>query len=167
MKVSESTAKAGAASAAVLPVRMTRRQAMALAGAVLIGLPWIGGGLSSVAAFATPPARALSGGIVPRQVAAGHVSDLTDGVPKSVMFGDETVYLVKHGSRIVALSGTSPVKGGLLAFHKAMNEFYDPCTGSTFDIDGKCVAGPDSGDMRRRIVSVSTGRIIVGGLQER
>jgi Rieske Fe-S protein len=145
---------------------LTRRQLIGVIGAALIGLPWVGGGVGSLVAFVGVPQRTLAGHVVPREVSAGSVSSLRDGVPKSVMFGDETVYLVLQGSKIVALSGTCPGCESSVAYHAEKRVFIEPCHGATFDVTGRRIAGPTGPNMRQRKVSISNGRVTIGGIKE-
>jgi nitrite reductase/ring-hydroxylating ferredoxin subunit len=154
----------GRASAAAEHVRtrgITRRQVVGVVGAVLIGLPWLGGGLGSVAEIMHAPQQSLTVAIAPSEVSAGRVSDLKDGVPKTIMFGRETVFVVKLGSSIEALSATCPHGGCLLGYRPDRRQFVCPCDGATFDITGAWVAGPRSQSMSRYNVRVSDGHVFV------
>lgn len=141
---------------------ITRRQMIGVVGAALIGLPWIGGGLGSLAEFLSVPQRSFAGAMEPSELDVGSVSGLADGVPDVVMFGAETVFVVKHGSSIVALSATCPFRGCKMAYHADKKLFMCPCDHSTFDLTGERIAGPASRDMYKHFVRVSRGRIILG-----
>jgi cytochrome b6-f complex iron-sulfur subunit len=141
---------------------VTRRHLLALLGAGLVGLPWIGTGLAALANFLSVPSRAFSGATTPDEVPAGLLSDLKDGEPKSILFGDETVFVIKTGSDVKAFSGTCPHAGCLVAWHQDKKLFICPCHGGTFTTAGKCIAGPPPRGMFEHSVKVSMGRVIVG-----
>lgn len=168
--VSEPTSAHDADAALAVPgasdANMTRRSAIGMLGAALVGLPWMGAGLAALANYVSVPSRAFSGAVIPDEVPAGLVSDLTEAVPKPVMFGDETVYVVKHGNDVVALSGTCPHAGCLVAYHPESKNFICPCHGGTFETTGKYVKGPPPRDMFQHNVKISMGRVIVGRLKD-
>lgn len=141
---------------------LTRRRLFALLGAGLVGLPWIGSGLAALGYYLSVPSRAFSGATTPDEVPAGLLSDLQDGVPKSILFGDEMVYLIKSGSDVKAFSGTCPHAGCLVAWHPEKKLFICPCHGGTFTTAGKCIAGPPPRGMFEHSVKISMGRVIVG-----
>lgn len=146
---------------------MTRRSALGMLGAALIGLPWIGGGLAALGNYVGVPSRAFSGATIPDEVPAGLLSELADGKPKAIMFGDETVYVIKSGSGAVALSGTCPHAGCLIAVDAANpKQFKCPCHGGTFDFTGKYLSGPPPRGMFEHNVKISMGRVIVGRLKD-
>jgi Rieske Fe-S protein len=153
---------------------MTRGQALGMLGAALVGLPWIGVGVVALVNYLGVPSRAFSGAVIPDEVPAGLVADLADGVPKAIMFGDETVYVVKNGSSVRAFSGTCPHAGCLVALPPAdpitntspTKHFKCPCHGGTFDFTGKVVAGPPPRGLFEHVVKVSMERVIVGKLKD-
>jgi succinate dehydrogenase / fumarate reductase, iron-sulfur subunit len=153
---------------------MTRGQALGMLGAALVGLPWIGVGVAALGNYLGVPSRAFSGAVIPDEVPAGLVADLADGVPKAIMFGDETVYVVKNGSDIRAFSGTCPHAGCLVALPTVdpitntppTKHFKCPCHGGTFDFAGKVISGPPPRGLFEHVVKVSMERVIVGKLKD-
>ena len=149
---------------------VSRRSALGMLGAALVGLPWIGGGLAALGSFVGVPARAFSGATTPDEVPAGLLSDLKEDVPKSITFGDDTVYVILHGGVVKAFSGTCPHAGCLIALPPAdpltsavpTKHFKCPCHGGTFDFTGKCVAGPPPRGLFEHTVKISMGRVVVG-----
>jgi cytochrome b6-f complex iron-sulfur subunit len=155
--------KDGAVSAAVAQDDgLTRRRLIGLFAASLVGLPWIGSGLAALANYLSVPSRAFSGATTPDEVPAGLLSELKDNVPKSIMFGDETVFVIKSGSVVKAFSGICPHAGCLVSWHADKKLFICPCHGGTFTPAGKCIAGPPPRGLFEHSVKVSMGRVIVG-----
>lgn len=140
---------------------MTRRMALGMLGAASIGIVWMIGGAAALASYVGVPSRAFSGATVPEEVPAGLLADLTEE-PRSIMFGDATVYVIKKGQTAVAYSGICPHAGCLIAWHADKKLFICPCHLGTFTTDGKCVSGPPPRGMDEHKVTISMGRIIVG-----
>jgi cytochrome b6-f complex iron-sulfur subunit len=140
---------------------VTRRMALGMLGAASVGAVWMIGGAAALANYVGVPSRAFSGATIPDEVPAGLMADLTDE-PRTIMFGDETVYVIKKGASAVAFSGICPHAGCLVAWHADKKLFICPCHGGTFTTAGKCIAGPPPRGLDEHKVTISMGRIIVG-----
>ena len=149
------------ADAAPLMEGMTRRMALGMLGAASVGVIWMIGGAAALANYVGVPSRAFSGATIPDEVPAGLMADLTDE-PRTIMFGDETVYVIKKGAGALAFSGICPHAGCLVAWHADKKLFICPCHGGTFTTAGKCIAGPPPRGLDEHKVTISMGRIIVG-----
>lgn len=141
---------------------MSRRSALGLLVAAAIGLPWIGGAMAALVNYISVPSRSFTGAVIPDEVPAGLLADIKEGEPKSVMFGEDVVYVIKHGQGAVAFSGVCPHAGCLVEWKPAKKEFECPCHGGRFDLEGKCTFGPPPRGLFEHSVKISMGRVIVG-----
>lgn len=141
---------------------VTRRSMIGLLAAAAVGLPWIGGGLAALANYVNVPSRSFTGAVIPDEVPAGLLSDVKEGEPKSVMFGEDVVYVIKKGSTAVAFSGVCPHAGCLIEWFPEAKHFKCPCHGGIFDLSGKCTGGPPPRGLFEHNVKISMGRVIVG-----
>ena len=132
------------------PLEPGRRRALV----VLINgvLALIGGGLGALlGAFAWRPMRRAD---ADRWVRAASIVELKPGVPLprvlSVPRADgwyrervrQTVFLVRDGDRVRALSATCTHLGCQVRWDREKSRFLCPCHGGAYDAQGRVIAGP-------------------------
>jgi Rieske Fe-S protein len=120
------------------------------------------GGVAALGNFVSVPARSFTGVVIPDEVPAGLLTDLKEGEPKSIMFGEDVVYVIKQGAGAVAFSGVCPHAGCLIEWKPAEKHFKCPCHGGTFDLAGKCTGGPPPRGLFEHSIKISMGRVVVG-----
>jgi Rieske Fe-S protein len=151
-----------AASAGTTDTEVTRRSALGMLLAAAVGLPWVAGGAGALFNFVGVPSRSFTGATTPDWVVAGLLADLKTDEPKSVMFGEDMVYVFRKGNGAVAFSGVCPHAGCLVAWTPAKKEFVCPCHGGTFNTQGKCTGGPPPRGLDEHTVRISMGRVNIG-----
>jgi Rieske Fe-S protein len=124
--------------------------------------------LTSVAAAkaVNPPTRSIDGKTKMPPTALAKVSDLVEGKPVSYEYGDDTVFLIKTGGKVIALNAACPHVACKLSWDDAKKEFTCPCHASFFTIDGKKKSGPALRDMDRALFAVKDGDVVVSGFDK-
>ncbi len=72
-----------------------------------------------------------------------------------------TIYLVKKGNTVQALSSVCPHLGCIVPWNAARNAFVCPCHGGVFDPDGGYRSGPPRRGMDSLETSVADGNVLV------
>jgi Rieske Fe-S protein len=141
---------------------LTRREFVLAALVGIISLPAVARFLAVVAKFISVPSRSFTGAVTPSEVPAGLVSDLSETIPKSIMFGEDIVFVWKNKGKIMVYSGVCPHAGCLVSWDDKKKEFLCPCHGGTYDLEAKVTGGPPPRGLFEHNSRVSIGRLYVG-----
>lgn len=71
-------------------------------------------------------------------------------------------FLVNRGGEIFALSSVCSHLGCLVDWSRHKNEFFCPCHGGKYDIEGKVIAGPPPAPLARMPLKVEGGEVYIG-----
>lgn len=116
------------------------------------------------------PVRSRAAG---QSIDLGTAAELTEGVPREVTLRVEredgyqriveqrTVYLVKEGAAVRALSATCTHLGCRVAWDSAGKEFRCPCHGGRFDAQGRVTGGPPPRPLDTVPTRIDGDRILV------
>ncbi|MEN8185158.1 MAG: Rieske 2Fe-2S domain-containing protein [Myxococcota bacterium] len=132
-----------------------RRRALQL----LLGTSTVG----AAAALGVPVVRYLS----PLPVAESERSvtldpdELSPGEGRLVVVGGLPAIVVNTGGGFTALSAVCTHLGCVVKWKKARRQFFCPCHGGRFDIEGRVVGGPAPRPLRRLEVAELPGKIVV------
>ena len=113
-----------------------------------------------------PPDRSIDGKTKVGTLVVGKVADLKAGVPVTVDYGDDVLFLVKESdTKVAVLSQSCPHVGCKLFFNADKKQFDCPCHSSSFSMDGVRLGGPAPRNMYGANFQIVNGDIVVSGVQ--
>ncbi|MBE0476428.1 MAG: Rieske 2Fe-2S domain-containing protein [Coriobacteriia bacterium] len=133
-----------------------------LAGASLGATALLSGG--TIAKAVTPPERSIDGKTKMGPLAVARLSDLRQGEPLLVEYGDDVLFLVlAEDGTVSGLDAACPHVACKLHFNQSTREFDCPCHASSFALDGTVLGGPAPRDMYAARLEVVGDEVVVSG----